>query len=313
MFNHFKKKSFGERLKDTGYLFKHSFTIIGKDKDIKTPIINMVAYSMIMLTILMFSILLIVLKISIPLGVGMIIFSVFILGTHRLFFNVRQKADQSWIVYNTLIGKDVSYDQAHTHTKYHKGKLRFIAFIDVLMTLARSQRGNKKGIIGVIITLALTALVEVWDLLIHYMIPAVVIEQKKLKEIIPEIKSLKNNIPATLAGVFGIDFAGQVVGSIMFLIYLFVLAISVGIGWIMASLSSVAVVTIGSFSFSWIPVFVMFYIVLMIGAGFGIFVESIKIIYFTIFYMAITRPNEITPDIRNEVTHYLRMEKGKKV
>ena len=30
----FAKKPFMERVKDTGYLIKHSFSVIGKDKDI---------------------------------------------------------------------------------------------------------------------------------------------------------------------------------------------------------------------------------------------------------------------------------------
>ena len=31
------KKPFKERLKDTGFLIKNSFTIVGKDEDIKKP------------------------------------------------------------------------------------------------------------------------------------------------------------------------------------------------------------------------------------------------------------------------------------
>ena len=45
--NGFAKQPFKERLKNTGYLLKNSFTIMGKDKDIKTPMIRMAVWTII--------------------------------------------------------------------------------------------------------------------------------------------------------------------------------------------------------------------------------------------------------------------------
>jgi len=42
-------------------------------------------------------------------------------------------------------------------------------------------------------------------------------------------------------------------------------------------------------------------------------VESIKIIYFTIFYTAIEHPIDITEDIRDELTHYLTSVSGEEI
>ncbi len=56
-FETFTKKPFKDRLKDTGFLIKNSFTIIGKDKDIKTPTIHMIVLSIIMRTLIYLSIL----------------------------------------------------------------------------------------------------------------------------------------------------------------------------------------------------------------------------------------------------------------
>jgi len=50
VFESFTKKPFKDRLKDTGFLIKNSFTIIGKDKDIKTPTIHMIVLSTIITT-----------------------------------------------------------------------------------------------------------------------------------------------------------------------------------------------------------------------------------------------------------------------
>jgi len=309
-FESFTKKPFKDRLKDTGFLIKNSFTIIGKDKDIKTPTIHMIILSTIITIFIYSSILTFILGKFVIIGVLLLLLTIFILIPFRFFYNVRQKADQSWIVYNTICGKDISYNDAHNHTKTEKGKLRIIAFVDILIKYANSQKGNKKGIIGVLINLFLSFLNEVWDLLSHYMLPAIVIEQKPLKEIIPEIKSLKTNVPATLAGVFGIDFVGSVIGSLFGGIFFVSLLISVGIGYLIAMFTGTTVITISSFSFSWVPVFIMLFLVSIIGGIYKKVVESIKVIYFTIFYTSIMRPMNITQELRGELTNYLSMKKS---
>jgi len=303
----FTKKSFKNRLKDTGFLIKNSFTIIGKDKDIKTPTIKMIILSSIITILIYFAILTFLLGKLVAVGVGLLLLAIFILIPFRFFYNVRQKANQSWIVYNTTCGKDISYTDAHNHTKTQKGKLRIIAFVDILIKYANSQKGNKKGTLGFLIDLFLSFLNEVWDLLSHYMLPAIVIEQKPLKEIIPEIKALKNNVPATLVGVFGIDFVGSVISSLLAGVFLIAILISVGIGYLVALFTDVTVFTIGSFSFSWVPVFIILLLISIISTIFTKIVESIKVIYFTIFYTSIMRPMNISESMREELTSYLLM------
>lgn len=308
------KKSFKERLKDTGFLIKNSFTIVGKDEDIKKPTIHMIVLSIIVSTLFWGSIATFFLGKFVFLGILALLFTIFILVPFRFFYNIRQKADQSWIVYNTISGKDISYADAHNHTKSEKGKLRFIAFVDILMKYAGRSRSNKRGISALLINIFLASLIEVWDLLSHYMLPAVVIEQKPLKEIVPEIKALRTNVPATLVGVFGIDFVGNVVGTLLFPIYLVLLAISVGIGYLIAMSTEATTITINVFSFSlvvsWVPVLIMIYIISIFGGIIKKIVESIKVIYFTIFYTAITRPMVITKAMREELTNYLNMNKS---
>ncbi len=178
------------------------------------------------------------------------------------------------------------------------------------MEYIKSQNGNRKGILGILIGLFLSFLDEVWDLLSHYMIPSVVIEQKSLKEIIPEIKSLKTNVPATLTGVFGIDFVGNVIGSLFAGIFFISLLVSVGIGYLISLFTQTTIITIGSFSFSWVPVFIMLFLVSIVGGIYKKIVESIKVIYFTIFYTSIMKPNNIREDMKDELTHYLLMKQG---
>lgn len=309
MFEKFTKKPFKERMKDTGFLIKNSFTIIGKDKDIKTPTIRMIVLSVIITVCFYLAFLLFLFDSTVLMGLGIFCFALFILVPFKFFFNVREKANQSWIVYNTVCGKDISYEDAKIHTATDKGKWRIIALIDIFMMYASSQKGNKKGIVGLLISIFLSFLTEVWDLLSHYLLPAIVIEQKSIKEIIPEIKKLKTNVPATLTGVFGIDFVGSVVGSLFAGIFFIMILLSVGIGYVVALFTEVTVYMIGGISFSWVPIFVTAFIVSLIGSVYVKIVESIKVIYFTIFYTSIMRPQEISGDLKGELTHYLLMEK----
>ncbi|MBD3249098.1 hypothetical protein GF336_03570 [Candidatus Woesearchaeota archaeon] len=308
MFEKFSKKPFKERLKDTGFLIKNSFTIIGKDKDIKTPLIHMIVLSVIILTIILFASVAFFLDLEI-IWTLLIAIAIFLI-VFRFFYDVRQKADQSWIVYNTLIGKDISYKDSHDHTSSEKRTLTFIAIVNILMKYAGSQRNKKKGIMGILINLFLAALIEVWDLLSHYMLPAVVIEQRPLKELIPQIKSLRNNVPATLAGVFGIDFVGDIVGSLLIPVYFIFLLLSVLAGYLISLFTEFTIITIFGFSFSWIPIVAMMYIILLFGSILGKIVESIKVIYFTIFYTSLTRPMSISPSMRDNLTNYLLMKES---
>jgi len=310
MLEHFTKKPFKDRIKDTGYLLKNSFKVIGKDEDIIKPTIRMAVYSSIMTILLFLSIAFLFFhNILFLVGVLLLPFTIIVLGTYRYFYYIKQKACQSWIVYNTITGKDISYADSKQHIKSERGKLTFIAFIDLIMAHVNAQKGSRQGIKGMLIHIFLAGLVEIWDLLSHYMIPAVVIEKKKLKELVPQIKALKNNVPATLAGVFGIDFVGNVVHTVVVPIYLLMIVISLGVGYGIALITETTAVTIGPITFSWVPVVLMIFIVAIIANIISIFVQSTKVIYFTIFYTSITRPTEIDHSMRGEMTHYLLMDK----
>ena len=136
----FTKKPFKERMKDTMYLIKNSFTIIGKDSDIITATWRMILMSVVMTTMFFFSLFTFFYKWHIGYGVLSLLVLLFILVPYRFFFDVRQKACQSWVVYNTVIGKDISFKDAKKHTKEVKGTLRKIALVAFLMEYVSSQQ-----------------------------------------------------------------------------------------------------------------------------------------------------------------------------
>ena len=305
----FVKKSFKQRMADTGYLLKHSLMIIGVEQDLKTSILRMALFSAFLTTLIFFSFFTFFSGILIPLGVLVLLFAIFILIPYKFFFYVRQKADQSWLVYNAITGKDISFKEAHAHTRQHKKELRYVALVDLLVTYVTSQKKRGKGVGVILVNIFLAALREVWDLLQHYTIPVVVIEQKGIMAVVPQLKQLRKNVPATLVGVFGIDFVGGVVNFVLFPVYVLLFALSLGLGFLMTFITSSTIITIGSFSFSWVPPLLILYLAFLVGGILNKFVQAVKTIYFTIFYVSINRPAEITSDIRKDITNYLLMKK----
>ena len=183
-----------------------------------------------------------------------------------------------------------------------------LGFVDLAVALMNKRGGENKGVVGIVTGLPMGALTEAWDLLNHYMIPAVVVEDKPLKELLPEIKALRNNVPATLVGVFGIDFAGDALRGLMLPVYLLVLAIGAGLGYLLGPSLPGMSWTIGGRAVCWLPVLAALYLNFGIGGVLKACVESIKTIYFTIFYASIMRGEEIPEQYRSQLTGDLRMD-----
>ncbi len=315
-FNALTKRPFKERMKNTAYLLRNSFTVIGKDEDIKTPIIRMAVWTVIT-RLLFFASLLPILTASLHQNIGLIalsvlfwIFMLVVIVPLRFFYDTRQRGNVCWIVFNTICGKDISYTDAVKHTKGAKKTLRILGLSDLVIRYAKMF--NKES--GFLINLLLGFLEEVWDLISNFLIPAVLIESKPVKEIVPDLKSLKNNVPATLTGVFGIDFAGGAVKSLIWGISFLLIIISAAAGWLLTFVTSFGTITFAGnapFSINWIPVFLTVMLVSILLGIASRLVESIKIIYFTIFYTSVQKPDQLSEDIKEELTGYLNFGESK--
>lgn len=300
----FTRRPFWESVKSTGFLLKNTFTIIGKDKDILQPLYRMVVISLLMVIVMFISLFMIF---GGSMGWGFVLLiPVFLIVLYRFFFDVRQKAMQSWIVYNVAIGKDSDYPRAKEHIKSVKGQLRWLGFIDMLVAYAKSKKKGKGG--GLLFNLFIGVLGEVWDLAQHYLLPAIVIEQKPWKEIVPELKQLRKNVPATFVGVFGIEFVGKVIKKLVAPVYTVFTILLLLLGVQVAKWTSFMVFSAQGYTFSLAPVLVGMFIVAIIGTIFNEIIESVKVIYFTIFYVSIKHPTKIAPALRKELTHYLLMK-----
>ncbi|WP_319560664.1 hypothetical protein [Marispirochaeta sp.] len=65
------------------------------------------------------------------------------------------------------------------------------------------------------------------------------------------------------------------------------LLLSVMVGWLLAFVTDAGVISLGEtqgFAFSWIPVYAAFFLATILFGVIRKLIESIKVIYFTVFY-----------------------------
>lgn len=298
--------------KSTLELLKNTFTVVGKDEDIKKPTIHMIVLGLIKTTVLFGSILCFILERA-DLGAIGVLVLLFILNPYSVWFNVRKKAQQTWIVYNTIIGNDIGLPEATAQLKKRSGTYFGIAVTEMVVRYVHSTRGRKKGFVGFFLDLLFAFLAEVWDLIQHYLLPAVVIENKKVKEAVQDLKHLKDHVPATLVGVFGLDFAGAAIGSVLASFDLLIIIVSLLLAFLIGLVTDAATVFVfDSITLFWPVIFFGVYLCAMLGSITGKIVHSAKAIYFTIFYTLIQKPTSIRPDMKDMLSNFVQKNAKKK-
>jgi hypothetical protein len=314
-----RKPGFGERLKQLAYLLKHTFTIVGRDPGIIRPWIRMTIYGTVLTSIFFLGLAAFAVDAD-GTGIGLILVSG-LLFIYRFFFDTRQQLRQSWLVSEALQGEKRSAAESGARVKALAWNARKIALLDMLvawmMSMARSS-----GKAGAIVRLFMRGVEEVWDLLNNYLLPSAAVDGYGIRESVSRMGTLKDNVPETLAGVFGIDIAARAVGAIMAPVYLLLFAVAVALGlWVGDAVPAFYAGDIREWlnnveagflpeqmHFSWLPLLIAIWLGKLGGVVLDRLTKSVKVIYFSIFYMRITHVETIVPEIRDELDAYLRME-----
>jgi hypothetical protein len=148
------------------------------------------------------------------------------------------------------------------------------------------------------------------------MLPAVAIDRLSLTEGVKKMKDLRNQVPETLTGVFGIDFTGRIVGQVTGGLY-FVLILGAGGAMYLdgeafpeAFRFTIQENPLGSgpLVLNVLPLIVGLYVGKLFGVVFERTVTSVRVIYFTIFYTQITHRDRIAEGLQPQLVRYLRME-----
>lgn len=324
----FRRPGIGERLGQLGYLLKHTFSIVGRDSDILAPLARMAIYSMALVSVFFSGILFIAMDAG---GWGTLMLAIASgLFIYKFFYYNRQELAQSWLVFETACGNDRDLAEARERVAEVKGQARRLALLDMMAAWIASRRNSNKsqGIGGALVNLVLAGLAEVWDLANHFLLPAVAVDRLDLREGASRLSRLRDNVPETLVGVFGIDIMGRAVGTIMAPVYLLMVLAGIGAGlWLGESLPSALSagqvgdlfpgeypgwVPIGPDTiFNWLPLLTCLWVGKMAGSAFERVVTSVKVIYFTLFYARLMHADALAPDIREELESYLKLDEGK--
>lgn len=289
---------FFDAFDDTLQLMKNTFVVIGKNKAIFRPTVTQIWLGSIFYLFVIVSAMVIFYSTGAAQVIAIFVLILFLLLLIPVFPFIRMyyRAAQCWIVYNTFTGKNITYQEGLARAKQNKGDIFILGLFDILLTaLAKKlKQGTGKGGIWVILNIVMwllgKAVEEGWDLIGHYLLPATIIQEKNVGEVLPDIKNLKNNVPGALAGAFGFDFAGDLIrGYITFFMFLFV----------------IGGIAIGIYLKTWIPLIIIIMLIIAINVLIKIFVGMAKTVYFTLFYISVTMPMKIVPQYRQEVTHYL--------
>lgn len=301
MFDQIQNKGLTTRLKDTLGLVKTTLTIFGKDADVIKPIIGMIVFQTIVsaATIIGFALLIFA---SAGLGSGLVGFLLVLLGIVlapvALFYDAFQRAKVCALGYDVARGEDATIPKAKEQIRPIRGTLFLLGLIDLAVSTMRSQSRNRGGIIGIISMILIAVLAEVWDLISNFLLPAVVIEQKGPKEVVGELKELKRNVPAAIVGVLGFDLFGSVARSLVFGVWVILGLVGIGLPLFFFGVNPV----------TFILTLLTLTVIIISSAIISKMVIGAKSVYFTLFYMALVRPHEISASMSDACTNLLPLE-----
>jgi len=314
-----RKPGFGERLKQLAYLLKHTFTIVGRDPGILRPWVRMAIYGVVMVCLFFTAVTAFIVDAN---GTGMLLLlAAILMFIYKFFYYTRQELRQSWLVTEALKGEKRSAEEAKARIKELAWTARKIALVDMLVAWMMSMaRGNNKA--GALVRLFMRGVEEVWDLLNHYLLPSAAVDGHGIRDSVGRMGTLKDNVPETLAGVFGIDIAARAVGTIMGPVYFLLLVVAVALGvWVGDTFPAFYAGDLREtfnnleagflpeeLHFSWLPVLIAIWLGKLGSVVLERVTTTVKVIYFSIFYMRIAHVDDIIPEIRDELDAYLRME-----
>src|SRR5699024_5854463 len=210
----FERPGMRDRLQQMVYLLKNTITIIGRDTGILRPLYRVLVYAVIMTTAFFAGI---ALCVAGSWGSGMLLILIaLLLSLYKYFYYTRQRMVQSWLVAQTVRGHETVPGDGRKRVKQMKSQARGLGWASLGFAWVKSQADDSGGgIKGFVIRLVLVGLTEIWDLARHFLAPAVTVDEYSLREGAEQLKTLRNAVPETLVGVFGVDIAGGVVRTIL--------------------------------------------------------------------------------------------------
>jgi hypothetical protein len=296
------QRSIGEKFQDTLFLLKNTYSLLGRNPALLKPVTQIILVSLILSTLFWGSILSLFL-VTKTVAVGLVgVLIAFILYFWSFFYFTELKLRLSWLACTTACGTKPAFEQSQRMADSVGDKIRLLAFIDMFFKYLGSIRDTEKqGMWGAIksflINLILEGAIEIWDLVNHYLIPAIAIDRLTLKTAVVQIKDLRNHVPSVLMGVFGIDFVGDVIAWIVAPMYGTLITIA-GVLILLLHPEQVQVVAT--------IIIIVAYIGTISHQILAAIVEATKIIYFTLFYTVLRHADQLDSDMKQKANAFLK-------
>ncbi len=313
----FKKPNRKARLAQLGFLIRHTFTIVGRNRALLAPLIAMWIYASVMVLLFFVGLFLVFYDSA---GSTWFLLGGAVMFVYKFFFYNRAELTLSRLTYDTATGGLPTRREARREIAGLGSQVRTLAVLDMAAAWISSRKNKEGGLMG----LLLGGIGEVWDLVNHFMLPAVAIDRLGLREGVTRMKRLKDHVPETLAGVFGIDIMGGVIGTLMSPIYVLgtLAAIACGLFFGASLPEAFSAGVLGDLSpdipefgsigpdtvFNWLPVFLIAFLGFILHAMLARAVIAIKVVYFTLFYSRLIHAEALDPDIRADLEGYLELD-----
>lgn len=282
-------------------IFKRMFGLLRQQSTLWTPIVRMVFLNIILFGLLIISAFYLTQD---KISLGLILFGITIAGfLLRNFYYGYLFGILSAMVLLDLHGNEVSLKNARHLVRSHILSLGFLHILATFITnYVKARNANDQYKPNMILRLLFSATsIEALDLFGHFLVPVIVLENVNLTQSFFYLQELRNHLPASLAGLFGVDITKKILAILFlpFFIGLLVLCVLIGkyaVNWF----PPMSILSIVNFNFSWLPI--------VFGILFAIFIlsflrpcmDGLKIIYFTLLYTLIRHPEKVQPAKRAE-------------
>lgn len=306
------------RLAQLGYLFKHTFAIFGRHLSITRPIVRMSVYAIVMLCVFAAGLVLIALERA---GGGWLLFLGVLLYLYKFFYYNKVSLVLSRMVYVSATGGDPTAQSARAHLKGLRRQVFVLGLLDMLIAWVRSKK-DKDG--SGFFNLLISGVASLGDLVTSFLLPVFAVDRHGLRDSLGTLRALKDNVPESLSGVFGLAILKRVVSSVLGLPWLLGIAAGIGAGllWGGSLPPAFALGELGEAFpipddfpiigphtvFSWLPLFIVVFLGLAANAILARIVDALHTVYYTLFYTRVNHAHELTPDLRRELDGFLKLE-----
>ncbi len=313
----FTKPDRKARLAQLGFLVRHTFTIVGRNRALLAPLFVMWIYAAVMIALFFAGLFLIFYEND---NSTWFLLGGAVMFIYKFFFYNRAELTLSRLTYGTASGGTPTRRDARREIAGLRSQVRVLGLLDMAGAWVASRKKKEGGLMA----LLLGGIVEVWDLVNHFLLPAFAIDRLSLRNGIAELKRLKDHVPETLAGVFGIDIMAGVIGTLMAPIYTVGAIAGIAFGLLFGAhmpgafsagtLSEISrdMPQLGPIGpdtvFNWLPVLTVVFLGVLLHALMARAVTAIKVVYFTLFYTRIMHAEDLAPGMRADLEGYLDLD-----